>query len=329
MLNNPWLKKAGKIATTLVVIAAASLALQSCGKIMAPAKPATPETMSQQTDCNALSGDAADACHAKRLGKKAFKWATTKLGDAANKTKEYGKKAEERIKKAIRDADNSTEPTNNGSAEAIQNKNNAATAATFDESKYPDFYVVTGKAQVNRQLNDSEIIYNKFDQYGRTQGVYAKLNHKNFTYGMRPRENISDIKPSGWVKNQRVELQFADGTKYHGYFYNRSHLLAHFLGGDDADYNMITGTRAQNVGKNNRHGGMQYTENLAHDYLRKHPDGTVYYAVVPNYVGSQLVPVTVTVDIQSNDKSIDQHVIVFNNAPGYNIDYATGKYYRK
>ena len=175
MLNNPWLKKAGKIATTLVVIAATTIALQSCGKIMAPAKPATPETMSQQTDCNALSGDAADACHAKRLGKK----------------------AEERIKKAIRDADNSTEPTNNGSAEAIQNKNNAATAATFDESKYPDFYVVTGKAQVNRQLNDSEIIYNKFDQYGRTQGVYAKLNHKNFTYGMRPRENISDIKPSG------------------------------------------------------------------------------------------------------------------------------------
>ena len=282
MFNNSWLKKVGKIITTLVVITATSLTLQSCSKIIAPTKSTTLETMPQQTNCDTLTGDAY----------------RTKQLDNTN---------------------NSTKPTN-------QHKDNAV---KFDESKYPNFYVVTGKAQVNRQLNDSEIIYSKFDQYGRTQGVYAKLNHKNLTYGMRPRENISDIKPSGWIKNQRVELQFADGTKYHGYFYNRSHLLAHFLGGDDADYNMITGTRAQNVGKNNRHGGMQYTENLAHDYLRKHPNGTVYYAVVPNYIDSQLVPITVTVDIQSDDKSIDQHVIVFNNAPGYNIDYATGKYYKK
>lgn len=199
----------------------------------------------------------------------------------------------------------------------------------FSEEKCPNFYNIIGKANIEKKLKPGEIKYNKFDKYGRTLGVYANLTHANFKYGQRERQPINDIKPSGWVKNKEVTLRFIDGTTYHGWFYNRSHLLAHSLGGEDADYNMITGTRPQNVGKNNNVGGMQYTEIKAYNYLKNHRYGQVYYSAVPNYNKDELVPRTVTVNIKSDDGSIDMCVVVYNVAPGYAIDYATGNFTAK
>ena len=93
--------------------------------------------------------------------------------------------------------------------------------------------------------------------------------------------------------------------------------------------NMVTGTRTQNVGSVNNSGGMAYTETIARDYL----DGAqgqdanacpLYYVATANYSGNELLPRTVTVDIQSCDKSIDQRVVVDNTANGFDIDYLTG-----
>jgi DNA-entry nuclease len=89
---------------------------------------------------------------------------------------------------------------------------------------------------------------------------------------------------------------------------------------------MITGTRPQNVGKNNGKGGMQYTEMKAYNYLKTHRNGQVYYSAEPNYNENESVPRTVTVNIRSDDGSIDQCVIVYNVAPGYAIDYVTGNF---
>lgn len=186
-----------------------------------------------------------------------------------------------------------------------------------------------GPAEVNESIKPGQIVYDKFDSLGRTLGVKANLDHTNYEYGQREREDISNIKPSGWVKNKKVTINFTDGSHYSGYFYNRSHLLAHSLGGDDADYNMITGTRQQNVGKNDGNGGMAYTETLARDYLKKNPNGTLYYSVEPEYTGNELVPRSVIVNIKSNDGSIDKQVRVYNVATGYTIDYMTGEYQKK
>lgn len=186
-----------------------------------------------------------------------------------------------------------------------------------------------GQASVDESIQPGQIVYDKFDSLGRTLGVKANLDHTNYEYGQREREDISGIKPSGWVKNQKVTIDFADGSHYSGYFYNRSHLLAHSLGGDDADYNMITGTRQQNVGKNDGQGGMAYTETLARNYLKANPKGTVYYSVEPEYTGDELVPRSVIVNIKSNDGSIDKQVRVYNVATGYTIDYMTGEYQKK
>lgn len=203
-----------------------------------------------------------------------------------------------------------------------------APTAQYAQTQAVDDNVIQelGPAEVDESIQTGQIVYNKFDSLGRTLGVKANLDHTNYEYGQREREDISSIKPSGWVKNQKVTINFADDSHYSGYFYNRSHLLAHSLGGDDADYNMITGTRQQNVGKNDGQGGMAYTETLARDYLKKNPNGTLYYSVEPEYTNDELVPRSVIVNIKSNDGSIDKQVRVYNIATGYTIDYMTGEY---
>lgn len=206
---------------------------------------------------------------------------------------------------------------------------NIQTTNTFNEKTYPDFYKVIGKAKIEKNIDPGKIIYSGFDNKNRTLSVYANLTNSNFKYGQRPRKNINDINPSGWSENKEVIINFIDGTTYRGWFYNRSHLLAHSLGGDDEDYNLITGTRPQNVGKNNRKGGMQYTETLAYNYLANNKNGVIYYSATPNYTKDELVPRTVTVNIKSDDDSIDQCVIIYNVAPGYAIDYATGNFTKK
>lgn len=197
----------------------------------------------------------------------------------------------------------------------------------WDASQYPDLYRITGKALIDDDtLKPGDVVYGGFDSLGRTLPVKAYLNAENFAYGKRDRGDISDIYPSGWSDNREVEVTFPSGTVYHGYFWNRSHLLAHSLGGEDTAENMVTGTRAQNVGDNRTPGGMAYTETLARGYLAGHPDGTLYYFVTPVYEGNGLVPRSVFVDMKSGDGEIDCEVEVYNVMPGFTIDYATGEY---
>ena len=54
------------------------------------------------------------------------------------------------------------------------------------------------------------------------------------------RGNISRVKPTGWVQNQ---YDFVNGKS----LYNRCHLIAFQLTGEDANWqNLITGTRSMN-----------------------------------------------------------------------------------
>lgn len=130
---------------------------------------------------------------------------------------------------------------------------------------------------------------------------------------------------TGWPDdNPRVGIDLGGGDAYHGYLFNRSHLIAKSLGGADAPENMVTGTCTKNVGRNQPSGGMAYAETLARDWIDRNPDGTVLYMATPVYTGDELLPRTVTVDIRTSDGTIDAHVIVFDTENGYNIDYAHG-----
>lgn len=195
----------------------------------------------------------------------------------------------------------------------------------YDAARYPDTYRIDGKANIpQNDLQPGDIEYT-YDRATKTQSVHALLSYENYEYGKRDRESISDIDPIGWpAKNGQASVTFPDGATYNGWFWNRSHLLGHALGGADEEKNLVTGTRAQNVGKNNMEGGMQFTEETARDYLASHENGTLYYFVTPVYLSGENIPRSVFVDMRSDDGSIDMHVEVFNAMPGYNIDYVNG-----
>lgn len=124
--------------------------------------------------------------------------------------------------------------------------------------------------------------------------------------------------------NQEVSIVLSNGKVRHGYLFDRSHLIADSLGGRPYRNNLITGTRTQNVGNNDRKGGMQYIENKVLTYINQNPSVHVYYKAEPVYVGTELVPRYVVVSALSSDGVIDEKVRVFNTANGFTIDYQNG-----
>ena len=204
-----------------------------------------------------------------------------------------------------------------------------ATYTAWNESDYPDYYRVAGTAVTDVDLEPGEIRYEGLDGLGRTGRVSACVTFDMARAGSeRERGDMSWIHPSGWGHNREVDIVMPDGDTYHGALFNRSHLLAKSLGGEEVPENMVTGTRTQNVGDNRgQDGGMAYAESIARDWLWDHRDGTVYYSATPVYEGDELVCRSVIVDVRSSDGSIDQEIEVFNAVGGFEIDYETGRFW--
>lgn len=211
-----------------------------------------------------------------------------------------------------------------------------SSSSTQEVAASDKYYEVVGTAEREHDAREGQVDYCPLDKLERSTCAYGLL-----TYEMRAglkgkdREDITED-PSGWGHNTEVEIFPIGSTDkkeaYHGWLYNRSHLVADSLGGSPSMENMITGTRMQNVGFNGANkmgdGGMAYTEVAARDYLQseKSKDCPLYYAADPNYEGDELLPRTVTVDIQSCDKTIDERVVVPNTANGFEINYQDGSF---
>ena len=202
----------------------------------------------------------------------------------------------------------------------------------WDESLAPEYYYVIGKANVEDELPAGKIRTSSIDSKGRTHGVTATVTYEMVEESKGWREDFGpEDDPSGWGHNEEVSIELPNGKYYNGWFWNRSHLLADSLGGHADRDNVITGTRTQNVGSNNQKhpGGMTYTETKARNWLYNNHDGTVYYSATPIYKDKEVIPRSVVVNVKSSDGSIDECVIVYNYAKGYEIDYNTGEFYRK
>jgi DNA-entry nuclease len=195
------------------------------------------------------------------------------------------------------------------------------------EDEAPNYYRVAGEAVVDVRVEPGEIVYSGLDELGRTGRAVACVTFDMMEAGMaRDRSDMSSIKPAGWGHNEQVEIELIDGRFYHGYLYNRSHLIAKSLGGADIRENLVTGTRMQNVGDNSPAGGMLFGEQVARDWLTRNPDGWVYYSATPVYEGDELLCRSVIVDMRSSDGSLDMQIEVYNAALGFEIDYATGEF---
>jgi DNA/RNA non-specific endonuclease len=222
--------------------------------------------------------------------------------------------------------------------------NTAETNSDYDESKFPDMYEVLGEAEIDESKFSTTYSYS-YDNLDRTTTAYGLINYKAVmdSKGWRA-EFEPNSEPSGWWKldtngkivmkgkkrvsnNEEVKVKLPTGKIYSGYFYNRSHLIADSLGGRSYKYNVVTGTRQQNVG-NNGDGGMQYIEKKVKDYVEQ-TKNNVYYEVTPVYNGNELVPRYVIVNAKSEDGVINEKVKVFNNASGYEINYSDGSFTKK
>ena len=208
---------------------------------------------------------------------------------------------------------------------------NAAEDLTdWDLATAPEYYRIVGLSRIDWSLKPGEVEYGELDALGRATYARACVTPELMEAGTaRERESLQAYQPSGWGFNAEVSIPLASGDAYNGYLWNRSHLLAKSLGGADDLRNLITGTRMQNVGSNaggGGAGGMGYGEALARAWLSENPEGRLYYAATPVYMGDELVCRSVIVDILSSDGSLDLRIEVYNAAEGVGIDYATGAF---
>lgn len=198
---------------------------------------------------------------------------------------------------------------------------------TWNIETYPDYYAVVGASDIdtNSFPEVGSIRYGELDHLGRTTEAKGSLTFENVAASYGVRQHFSkDADPSGWGIQEKIKIPYSNGKQYKGYFWNRSHLIGDALGGDAIRQNVITGTRTQNVGEGS--GGMRYSEAKAQKWLEENHEGVLYYGAKPIYEGNELVPRYVEVSMKSSDGSIDEKVIVFNTANGFEINYADGSF---
>lgn len=155
--------------------------------------------------------------------------------------------------------------------------------------------------------------FSDLDFEGRCGAAFARIGTD--TLSNAPRGDISQVHPSGWEQHR---YDFIDQEM----LYNRSHLIAHQLCGEDAnEKNLITGTRTMNSV------GMTYYENIVANYV-KQTGNHVLYRATPIFAANDLVARGVQMEaesIEDGGRAVRFNVFVYNVEPGVEIDYVTGK----
>lgn len=155
--------------------------------------------------------------------------------------------------------------------------------------------------------------YSDLDSLGRCGVAYANICKELMP--TEERGEIGMVKPSGWHT-----VKYPDTIK-DLYLYNRCHLIAFCLAGENAnEKNLVTGTRSLNVD------GMLPFETKTAKYVES-TGNHVLYRVTPIFIGSELVCRGVEMEalsVEDNGAGIKFHIFVYNVQPGIEIDYATG-----
>lgn len=156
--------------------------------------------------------------------------------------------------------------------------------------------------------------YSELDSLGRCGVAFANICKEIMP--TEERGEIGDVKPSGWHTVKYPEI-IEDR-----YLYNRSHLIAYSLAGENAnEKNLITGTRYLNQET------MQIFELKVLDYVRS-TENHVLYRVTPVFEGDNLLAEGVQMEawsVEDEGQGICFNVFCYNVQPGIEIDYATGE----
>lgn len=162
--------------------------------------------------------------------------------------------------------------------------------------------------------------YSELDGLSRCGTAIAMLSSDMMPEGKRG--DIGEVKPSGWKQKKYEGLIDAEPP----YLYNRSHLIAYALTGQEAnEKNLITGTRYLNATT------MLPFEEMVMRYLDR-TDNHVLYRVTPYFKGDELVARGVEMEawsVEDQGEGICYHIFLYNVQPGIVIDYATGNNWRE
>lgn len=204
------------------------------------------------------------------------------------------------------------------------NQTSINTSNTFDYNSIPEYNNIP-YIEINNNkpyFNDTNMTtvsyehYSELDNLGRTGIAMACLGPE--TLPTEKRGPIGMIKPAGWHT-----VKYPDVIK-DLYLYNRCHLIAFELSGENAnEKNLTTGTRYLNIS------GMLPFENKTRKYI----DDThnhVIYRVTPVFINNELVCRGILIETKSvEDNNLEFCVYCYNVQPGIIIDYKTGDSHKK
>lgn len=199
----------------------------------------------------------------------------------------------------------SIEQQQNASAELPQSE------TTLSEDGH--YYINEAKPDFGELANTTESFeyYSPLDAQGRCGVAIACLGRDLMP--TEERQSISQVKPTGW---QSVRYDFIDG----GSLYNRSHLIAFSLAGENAnERNLITGTRQLNM-------TMADFEIDIANYIRS-TGNHVLYRVTPVFEDGELVAQGVQLEalsVEDDGAGICLNIFIPNVQEGVEIDYSSG-----
>ena len=188
----------------------------------------------------------------------------------------------------------------------------------FNAAGFDGYYVVNNNVPffTDAEKHTTECFekYSQFDSLGRVGVAFACVCQN--TMPTTDREGQS-YKPTGWIQNS---YSIVSG----GSLYNRSHLIAWSLAGEnDTKENLATGTAYMNQHT------MQIFENMVLNYLKSNKaTNKVLYRVTPVFNGDNLLCSGVLMEAYSlddNGTDVQFCVFVYNIQEGVHLDYATGK----
>lgn len=235
-----------------------------------------------------------------------------------------------------READISTQNSTTTTSTVVDNLSTTESTNVYDQSqttttgtKVSDFklsdipsYSSAPNYEVNHNqpfFQSNELSTNSFKQFseldslGRCGVAFACIGRDSLP--TEERGSIGMVKPSGWHTVRYDEL-IEDK-----YLYNRCHLIAFELSGENANpKNLITGTRYMNIK------GMLPFENSVHSYIED-TNHHVMYRVTPVFEGDNLVATGVLMEgysVEDNGAGICFNVFCYNVQPQIRINYSDG-----
>lgn len=161
------------------------------------------------------------------------------------------------------------------------------------------FFTVQEKNLTNDQ---SFTTYSGNDYLGRATGVISVIYGKDLI-SSKGRPELPD--PVGWVGRSK------------GGIYDRSHLKAYTFAGSNDIENLITGT----ISLNQKY--MVEVENEVRDFLES-SNQSVLYRVTPYYLGDELLPRGVLMEVYSSTGSLSICKYIYNVQDGFTINYKDG-----